>query len=170
MSDSRVYQYENYSELQKNQLVYYVDKDSVIKNAESFEVVKAALAKVGVCIELNENSSREIDSYRLSIKIDPDSYLEANMRFAGPKVKGFRFPDNEFGLSGDYVYYSDVIFMLQTMNDKEVMDALGIKYASYYRHKKKMLESDYYQMADKNRLMDPDYLKGAELNFYDSWF
>lgn len=170
MSDYRVFQYDNYNELQQSELRYYVDEYSVARNREAFDVVKTALAKIGVEINMEMIQNEEENLYRLSIRVNPDSYLESNMRFAGPKIKGFRFPDNNYGLSGDYIHYSDVIFMMQNMSDKEIMNALNIKFATYYRHKKAMLDSDFYLMADKKRLSDPDYIKGEELRLYDNKF
>lgn len=78
-------------------------------------------------------------------------------------------------------YYSDVLFLLQRMTDTEVMKKLSGKYrkrqiekkyrtlnfvpepspmapATYYRHKKRMMESSWYKSLDKNRLDDLDYL------------
>jgi len=170
MSDYRVFQYQNYRDLQNSSLNYYVDKYDAEQNAGSFEVIKAALEKVGVNIVLQPVSTDRTKQYRFSLSINPDSYLESNMRFAGPKKKGFRFPDNEHGLAGDYIYYSDIVLMLQSMSDTEIMDALGIKYATYYRHKKEMMASLYYEKLDKNKLSDISYLKNEELSYDDSWF
>lgn len=78
-------------------------------------------------------------------------------------------------------YYSDVLFLLQQMTDTEVMKKLSGRYrkrqiekgyrtlkyvpepssmapATFYRHKKRMMESSWYKSLDKNRLDDLDYL------------
>jgi len=82
---------------------------------------------------------------------------------------GFKNRAGQFVIEPQYAY-SDVVLMLQSMTDQEIMEHIGIKYATYYRHKKKLLESEYYKFTDKNRLTDELYLQGEELNIFDSWF
>lgn len=47
--------------------------------------------------------------------------------------------------------------MLETMSDYEIMEKLNMKKATYYRHKKAMLESEWYREHGRNlELKDPN--------------
>ena len=53
------------------------------------------------------------------------------------------------------------------MSDLEIMKELNVPKSTYYRHKKAMLESEYYKELDKERLSDEEYLKES---LFDSKF
>ena len=81
--------------------------------------------------------------------------------------------------------WSDIVCMLETMTDKQIMEKLTVtakrktksEYsdltymevkentpmapATYYRKKKKMTRSDWYQRLDKERCADIDYLRSV---------
>ena len=50
------------------------------------------------------------------------------------------------------------------------MAELEIPYATYYRHKKVMLASDYYKELDFKEEHEEDYYKSPELMVYDMNF
>ena len=62
-----------------------------------------------------------------------------------------------FDEEGHPVKCAEVLMMLETMSDYEIMDKLKMKKATYYRHKKAMLESDWYKEHGRNlELKDPN--------------
>lgn len=69
--------------------------------------------------------------------------------------------NGEYGL----YRYSDVVYMMQTMMDKEIADRIEMPIATFYRHKQRLKESYYYRSLDLNRLKDKEYLDGVDNNF-----
>ena len=129
---------------------FEIDPKSKGPKAENLEVLKEALEHVGINLKYKGDT--------LDIEVDSNKYIKACTRYAGPKDKKRKFATNKVGIKGDTVQYSDVIFMLQTMTDKEIMTELNMPYATYYRHKKAMLNSDYYKSLDANVEWTEDYL------------
>ena len=132
------------------QVSFKLDPKSKSANQESLEKLTEALAHVGINLRAQNNV--------VEISIDPDKYLKACTRYAGPKEKKRRFETNNISLKGDVVQYSDVILMMQTMTDKEIMAELNMPHATYYRHKKAMLESDFYYALDQSKIKEEGYL------------
>ena len=50
------------------------------------------------------------------------------------------------------------------MTDQQIADKIGMKIATYYRHKKKLRESKYFKELDQNRLDDREYLESLKGN------
>ena len=117
--------------------------------------MKEALQSVGVTLKC--------ESGKLSMKMDAKTFINVATRKAGPKRKQIAYPSHKDN-KGFSVYYSDIVFMMQTMSDKEIMDELNIPKATYYRHKKTMLESDYYKALDTDKLDDEEYLKSVDFD------
>ena len=124
---------------------------------ESVDKLKEALSHVG--IELNYTKST------LTISVDPQNFVRAYTRKSGPKDKKRTFKTNEIGVKGDTVQYSDVVtMMLKKMKDTEIMAEFNMPPATYYRHKKAMMNSDYYKSIDWDRVNEDGYLEGLLFN------
>lgn len=94
------------------------------------------------------------------------SFLRMQNRYAGRRRKVLQ-KNPELGYeSTNYYRYSDIVYMLKTKKDKEIAEIIGMKIATYYRHKRKMKESDYYKNLDMNRLQDKKYLESLEKNYF----
>ena len=128
-------------------LTYEVTASDVKKNAEKLELMKDALAKVGFSLTLDHNI--------LGIYMKIHDYATTTTRNAGRRKSLTRVNDN-------FLRYSDVILMMQTMTDKEISEKIHMKIATYYRHKKAMKESRYFSSLDKNKLDDMEYLKSVK--------
>ncbi len=117
---------------------------------EDLEELKEALYRHGIILNASDAA--------LSVFIDHKYYNEVNSRNAGRKRKRTKSADG-----GSY-YYSDIVYMLQKMTVAEAIKETGIPQASFFRHKKAMLNSPYYKQLDKKKLNDLDYLKENELD------
>ena len=138
------------------------EKEQSSLNEKNYNTVKDALEAVGVKLSVSEDILR--------IEIDPEKYETEKTRRAGRRNVKASFKTNAVMPSGLRARYSDVISMLQSMNDIAVMKELGMARATYYRHKKAMLSSGYYKALDKARLDDIDYLKSPENDWFDEDF
>lgn len=135
-------------------------------NRKNFEAVQKALDDVGVYISLDDNE--------LYITIMEDSYLHKKKRNAGRRKIIVSDPTaqeeldlyNGKTLTIDRTWkYSDVVFMLQTMTDKQICEKIGMAQATYYRHKRELKNTDYYKLLDQNKLTDKDYLESVKGNY-----
>lgn len=121
-------------------------------NKANLEKVQQALSDVGVSLDIRDNTLR--------LSINSISYNSSKTRYAGRRKKLFAKGND------GYYRYSDVVYMMQSMIDQDIADTIGIPIATYRRHKKDMLDSEYYQTLDKNRLSDREYLDKHDDNFY----
>lgn len=139
---------EKMDELSRLRLFYTVSDFSghEIENADNFPVMQQVLRDAGVCIDLYDNL--------LVIGINGVQYRINRTRYAG---RGKRYAK----IDGNLCQYSDIVWMSLTMQDKQIADKIGMKIATYYRHKKKMRESDYYKSLDRNRINDREYLRSV---------
>ena len=98
----------------------------------------------------------------ISLSINPDSYNRNKSRNAGkPKT----FAVKKDSTTAEMYRYSDIVFMSQTMTDKQILHAIGMAEATYYRHKKKMKESKYYKTLDNNKSYEKSYLESIDGNY-----
>lgn len=134
------------------------EKFLIKQNEENFEKVKEALDAVGIFLNIDK------DRNTLSISVSPYQYGRVKNRYAGRKTKGAVKGKDENSLFVFYKY-SDVVFMLQSMKDAEIAEILRMPIATYYRHKKKMKESNYYKSLDMNKVLDKEYLESIDGNF-----
>lgn len=149
--DKREKEYENL------RLCYEV-KDSKLhkkQNEENFDTVKKLLKEVGVWLDIKDGE--------MYISIFASQFLRAKNRYAGRRDKICSYHDKNGKI--EFYRYSDIVFMLQTMTDKEIAEKIDMKIATYYRHKKKLKESEYFKSLDLNRLQDKNYLESQERNF-----
>ena len=135
-------------------LSYYVKDATFMDNRRNYQKMVEALADVGIYLNIEEE--------KLFLSISQDYYLKSKNRNAGRRKKyAFKSKNEKFEL----YKYSDIIYMMQTKKDQEVADEIGMKIATFYRHKKILKESKYYSLLDLNRLRDKDYLENIEGNY-----
>ena len=134
-----------------------MDTSSKGPRPESVEKLKEALSHVGIDLEYTKST--------LTICVDPQNFVRAYTRKSGPKDKKRTFKTNEIGVKGETVQYSDVVNMLlDKMKDTEIMAELNMPPATYYRHKKALMNSDYYKSIDWDRVDEDGYLEGLLFN------
>lgn len=121
-------------------------------NAKNFEKMRKALEAVGVRLSM-ENGE-------LSLEICPEGYIRAKNRNAGRRKK-FAWNRERY----EVYRYSDIVFLSQIMKDKELAEKIGMPIATFYRHKKALRESDYFQSLDLNRLREKEYLESMPGNY-----
>lgn len=128
-------------------------KDFADRNEKNLKKMQEVLDAVGIWLDLEDDEIR--------LAINPEKYMRVTNRGAGRREKYVWKSDNY--KEGTYKY-SDIVLMMQTMKDQDIADHLGMPIATYYRHKKKLKESRYYQNLDAERLRDQEYLESVELN------
>lgn len=141
-------------------LVYFVTVPEGEKqgNERSLPILQETLKKAGFLLDLYED--------RLTFTVDPIAYARTQTRYAGPKMHHF-VDDEKAGFGQDSnggLHYSDLIYMMQEMSDTEIIEKTGIARRTFYRHKKRMLESPYYALLDMERLHDLRYLESLPYN------
>ena len=100
------------------------------------------------------------------IAVNTYSFRQVQTRNAG-RCKSFGevdYRESGYGGGKDFCRYSDIIWMSQSMTDQQIADKIGMKIATYYRHKKKLRESKYFKELDQNRLDDREYLESLKGN------
>ena len=122
----------------KCRLMYKVEYEPE-ENVQAFEEMQETLAKVGVDIFLT-------NGYLILSKSDT-AYKEKSSRGAGKKR------------TAKWCSIIDVLIMLQTMTNKQIYTKIQMSPATFYRHRKAMLESDIYHSLDASRINDMDYLQ-----------
>lgn len=118
--------------------------ETEFKNAQkSYEDVFKKLEHVGITFSFKKY---------FSINFDEDVYNSVVSRGAGRKRV------EAVSEKGHPVTYASVLLMMKNMTDYEIMDKISMKKATYYRHKKAMLESDWYKdHAGNLDLNDPEF-------------
>lgn len=134
-------------------LIYKLADDVSVINSDkkNYEDMQKALEAVGVNFEIKDDE--------LHIFIFPDKYVRVKERNSGRSRKIARKNDSD-----NYYKYSDIVFMMQTMQDREIAERISMPIATYKRHKKTMKESNYYNSLDLNRLNDEVYLQAQPGN------
>lgn len=128
-----------------------VVENSQMNKLDDFAEIKEILLDLGVIINLGD-----FDTF--SDKTFCDLVINKS------SLKKSRGGRRKIDISSDkkFIKYSDIILMMQQMSDKQIMEDLGVKHATFYRRKKTMLESKYYKNLDKNRLDDKEYLENID--------
>lgn len=121
------------------------------ENKKNYELIKKCMDDVGINFNLYDDGVLVISVFGFGYELE-------KTRRAGRKRKYTLY-------NGDFCKYSDIILMSQTMNDKRIADKIGMKTATYYRHKRDMRDSEYYKNLDQNRLSDRDYLESLPGNY-----
>lgn len=137
-------------------LRYKLDiSDDLYFNAEkTYLEMRELLEEVGVWLDVKDDV--------LYLQISTDKYLKIRNRKAGRHTK--KAWKKEASKKHEYYKYSDIVYMMQTMNAQEVSERIGMPIATYYRHKKTMEESEYFKSLDLNRLTDKEYLDSVPYN------
>lgn len=126
-------------------------------NRKNYKKMKKALEDVGIWLDVEDGE--------IYISIEPENYIRTKERNAGRKKSmAVKQDEKKKGRIEPY-RYSDIILMSQTMKDLEISEKIRMPIATYYRHKRSMKESDYYQLLDKKRLNDKGYLESRVGNY-----
>jgi len=147
-------------------------------NEKNLPVIIEALKAIHINLTVTEDNE-------LSLFIPASYYNEYHNRNAGRRRKIMsRSGEYEtyelYGrkkefYSGEKLLYSDMVVLLLTQSDAKIMKSLNIPRATYYRHKKILMDSFYYKSIDPEKLTKefalsedgPLYFKSLEgdLNF-----
>lgn len=137
-------------------LHYMITEKELYKkqNHQNYEQIKKLLEEVGVILD--------VDDGKLSLSIFQDTYNEIRKRNAGRR-RNIIFRDENHDYDHRYTF-ADIIYMSQSMTDKEICEKIGIPQATFYRHKKRLKDSSYFKSLDRNRLNDMEYLQSVDGN------
>ena len=130
---------------------------AVESNAKNFEKMKEALDAVGIWLDIDDDN--------LFLSINSGKYIRTKGRNAGRSKKLVRNMEKKLGDKNIFFRYSDIVLRMQTMKDQELADEIGMPIATFYRHKKVLKDSKYYQSLDLNRLRDKEYLESVPGNY-----
>lgn len=122
-------------------------------NTKNYDKMREALKAVGIWLDVSDGELR--------LSIYEDQYDRILHRNAGRKKS---YAENKE--AGGYIpyTYADIVYMMQTMNNKQIIDKIKMPMTTFYRRKKALETSDYYKSLDKNRLEDKDYLASVPGN------
>ena len=113
-------------------LGYEVKDLPYYNNEENYQKMVDALEAVGVWLN--------VDDGKLTLSIYPEGYARYKDRNAGRReVVALKKNAGKF----EMYRYSDIVYLMQIKTDQQVADEIGMKIATYYRHKKKLKESSY---------------------------
>ena len=142
----------------KDTSVTYKIVETRYNDVEAYQQMKKALCDVGVYFNVDDHGY-------LNLSIMEETYNRNKKRNAGRKKTYAINTDSTIDYNLDFYQYSDIVYMMQTMTDKQIYEKIGMKAATYYRHKKILKESKYYTALDKNKLLDKEYLNSLKYNY-----
>lgn len=131
----------NEKQLDNKYMVFYLDKNGNPENSDTYNELQELLKKVGVSLIWDN------DNYIATVGILSDRYTKVLTRGAGRKNKQALYK------------YSDVIHFLHKTDTKTVKELLNMSNGTYYRHYKRMTDSEYYKSIDQSRIDDLEYLR-----------
>lgn len=124
-------------------------------NEKFLPIVTEALKEIHINLTVTENE--------LSLFIPASYYNEYHKRNAGRRRKVMsktgEYETYELNghkktfYSGDKLMYSDILPLMLRKSDAELIKMLNIPRATYYRHKKALMDSKYYDQLDKSKLI-----------------
>lgn len=137
---------------------------------EDIQDIREEAAKNGVFLSVSRDGM-------LNITVDTnwwETTKRKNERGAGRKKDLFYITDKEILMDSNEIHeawtYAYFVYFLQQKTDKELMEYMHtslyrdpekvIAPATYYRHKKRVLDSTYYKSLDQSKIDDLEYLKG----------
>ena len=125
---------------------------------ENFEPIRKALEEVGVHLNMSADNVLRISIY--------DYFYYKKNRKAGRKARPTRNTEIPSASVYDWKYYTyaDIIHMMQTMTNKEIIQETGIPKSSFYRRMKTLRSSTYYNAIDFTKASDLEYLKSLADN------
>lgn len=132
------------------------DYQNECEENKDFNELQDILAEVG--IRLFMTPLKENQGY-FSLTLDKDIYTAKRNRGAGRHLRKATYSD-EIYKEVKFTYYdADIVYMMQSMTDKEIAEKIGMPIATYYRHKKRLKEKDSFKNLDLDRLQDKKYLE-----------
>lgn len=162
---------------QKKEVRYYIkpvvsthnseltNPDKNLIKTNDFYAIKSLLESYNINFDIKNDI--------LSISYDPETVKYYTTRNAGRKPKRIivnstqNNPETNQNKRDFNAYkYSDIVYMAQSMNDKELFEYLSMPRPTFYRHKKKLLESSYFEQLDRTRFEDLDYLRSVPGDTY----
>lgn len=142
-------------------LHYKVEDDPRFRmeNEACYEEIKKLLEDVGCYLKLEDGI------LSISLRTSSNSvYMQKRKRNSGKKKRLFRNMDSSN--PSDYLKFSDIVYLMQSMTDKAIFTKHNIPIQTYYRHKKRLLESIYYKSLDTEKMNNIEYLESKECNYY----
>ena len=127
------------------------DKTNMM-NIINLKKIQSLVGSLGVALELDKDD--------LYISVDANVLSFKKKRNAGNKRKKVKSGN----LEKPFIRYSDIVYRFSYMSDAAIMKEIGMAKATYYRHKKTLIRSDYYKSLDKSRISDKGYLEGIDGN------
>lgn len=124
-------------------------------NLKNIKKMQDALDQVGILLDVTGGE--------LILSILPEKYTRKKNRDAGRHKKYVTFMEDNMSKT---CRYSDVVYFMQSLSGKEIAQKLSMPIATYHRHKKSLIESDYFKSLDLNRLNDRQYLESITGNFF----
>lgn len=136
---------------------FFVDESSQIDEPRFIEMQRL-MGRVG--IQMNKSGTT------VSISVDPIQYGKTTREFAGvDKMVAVKINDMTDGVDLQPIRYSDVMLMKARGNTHDqIMDALGMSRATYFRHYREMKNSLWYNTIDKAMADDEQYLVSIKGN------
>lgn len=128
--------------------------EDIEESAKDFERINELLSYYGLYLSITGPDTGKF----LHVILNLDKLKKHHIRGAGRREKFIHKQD----CTG--VNYSDIVLMMNNMTDKQICEELNLKPATYYRRKKIMKESEYFQTLDPEKLSDPEYLKSHKGN------
>ena len=122
-------------------LVYEVKEreEDAKKNSFSLPRFQEILKKAGIHLEVDDGTLR--------IFLIPEDYVRNQTRYAGVRRKT-RKKNAEGATYDENIYrYSDIVALWgEGKKEEEMLNLTGMPRATYYRHKKALLESNFYAL------------------------
>ncbi|MCB5666557.1 hypothetical protein, partial [Mediterraneibacter gnavus] len=111
---------------------------------ENLKLMQDALATLGVRLNIKEGE--------ISLLMHTSNFVDRKTRRAGRK-RTYALKEQEQGnYTADAYRFSDVILLIEEKGDKETQIILGMSESTYFRHKKKMKASEYYNSLDPQKM------------------
>ena len=127
------------SEFAGSVLLYSVsenEKDAK-RNAASLPKFQRVLLKAGIHLEIENGAMR--------LYLEPEEYVRNQTRYAGARRQPIR-KEPDVVSDSTVLRYSDIAPLLNQRTEKEMLELTGLPRATYYRRKKKLLESPFFAL------------------------
>ena len=128
------------------------------QNKENLKLMQDALATLGVRLNIKEGE--------ISLLMHTSNFVDRKTRKAGRKRTYALKEQKQGNYTADAYRFSDVILLIEEKGDKKTQIILGMSESTYFRHKKKMKASEYYNSLDPQKMTDRMYLESVKGNNY----
>ena len=139
-------------------------------NEKNLPIIIEALKAIHINLSIEENE--------LSLFIPASYYNECHNRNAGRHKKIMSrtgeyetyelFGKRKSFFSGEKLMYSDIVPLMLKKSDADIIKQLNIPRATYYRHKKILMDSSYYQSIEKDKLTKEFALSDEAAEYFKS--